>query len=142
MGREVKPTDMTVVPVTSQEPPLPPPSSVFFPLEYPGAVTRHSSSLPGSTAFLPSCQAAPAVGTKDGHCVLGTRGTGASRTSQGCGTGGKTSTLGIHGGWKLLYTLVCIYLCSLSSRVYIYVDHLHGPSCCNVFVSMLSICVQ
>ena len=127
MGREVEPTDVTVVPVTSLGPPLSP-HSIFLPLKYPGAVTGHPSSLPGSTAFLPSCRAAPAAGKKDKYYVLGAGGEGAGRTSQGCGTGGKTSILGIHGGWKLLYMLVCICLC--------------GPSCCSVCVSMLSICVQ
>lgn len=110
---------MTIVPVVSGTTsslllPL-----IFFSLGYPGAVTGYSSSLPGSTAFLSSCWAAPEVDKKVGHWVLGA---GASRNFRECGTGGKTSILGIHEGWKLIcagaYTsmwsgllCVCAYLC-------------------------------
>lgn len=134
---------MTVVPVTSQEPPLVPPS-IFFPLKYLKAVARYSSSLPRSTAFLPLCRVAPAVGKNNKHHVLWAGEAGSSRRSQRCGTGGRTSILGIHGGWELLYTLVCIhmYVVQVVMCKYIYVDHLCGPSCCNVCVSVLSICVQ
>lgn len=44
---------------------------------------------------------------KLGTTCWGTGGAGAGKSPQGCGTGGKTSILGIHGGWKLLYIFVC-----------------------------------
>lgn len=101
---------------------------IFFSLDYSGAVTGYSSSLPGSTAFLSSSSwAAPEVDKEVRHWVLGA---GASRTSQECGTSGKTSILGIHEGWKLSRVLVHIYLCGPGCHVCIYisVSHLSDPN--------------
>lgn len=40
------------------------------------------------------------------------------------------------------YICLRVYICGPSCRVYICVDHLRGPCCRDVCVSMLSICVQ
>lgn len=50
---------------------------------------------------------------------------GACGNHQECGTGGKKSILGIHGGWKLVYVVVCTF----------------GQSCHNVCVNILSVCM-
>lgn len=139
MRRELKPTHMTVVPVTSQAPHLPSFSrSSFFtwlswgshrvllkpPWIYCVLVFMLGSSW--------SCQESQALGA------------GAGRTPQECGTGGKTSILGIHAGWKLSYLLVHIYLCAPGCHVCIFVSlwaiYVIQVSC-NVCVSM-SVCVQ
>lgn len=95
---------------------------IFFSLGYPGAVTGYSSSLPGSTAFLSSCWAAPEVDKKVRHWVLVA---GASRNFRECGTGGKTSILGIHEGWKFICAGAYRSMCSGLSCVYVC---LCGPS--------------
>lgn len=53
MGREVELVDMTAVPVTSQEPPLPPPPS-FFPLKPTGAATGHTHLKPARVYCFPA----------------------------------------------------------------------------------------
>lgn len=78
----------------------------------------HSSPLgqpPGtsqvSQEWLLSCYlywAAHAGSKKGRQSVLGAEGAG--RNHQGCGTGGKISILGIRGGWKLVYMVVCAHL--------------------------------
>lgn len=114
---------------------------IFFSLGCPGAVTGYSSSLPGSTAFLSSCWAAPKVDKKVRHWVLGS---GASRTSQECGTGGKRSILGIHEGWKLSRVLVLIYLSiyiSMWSRLLCVYSYLCGPLY-HLWSKLVAVCVS
>lgn len=94
-------------------------SLIFFSLGNPGALTGYSSCLSGPTAFWSSCWAAPEVNKKVRHCVLGA---GDSRTSQECGTGGKTDILGIHEGWKLPCVVVHMYLCGPGCCVCIYIS--------------------
>lgn len=133
---EVKPTDMTVVPVTSREPPLsPPPPPV-----------SHWSTLGQSQATQAS------LGLLLPHRCAGQLLQLARKTGTACCGQELAELLKDVGPVERqapleyaevgnFYIRLCVCICGPSCHVYMSVDHLHGPSCRNVCVST-SVCVQ
>lgn len=136
----MEPADITAVPVTSQEPPLssPPPT----PFSHSSTLALLQGTSQTSLGPLLSCRQA-------GQLLQLAR-----RTGTACRGRRQQNFSGMWDRWKDKHPWntrrleTSVYACMYTSmwsklpRVYIYVDHLHGPSCGNVCVSMLFIRVQ